>query len=172
MEGQLLTEKMLSGIRTAFENKNINSDNEYRPKFVFNDYRNGAKVLAALERELKYCEEFAISVAFITLSGIEPLLQILKVLEKRGVKGQILTTDYLNFSEPNALKKLHTLSNNEVRMFRVQGGNGFHTKGYIFRKSELYKIIVGSSNLTAKALTENKEWNTKILYPEHPHLII
>ena len=36
MEGQLLTEKMLSGIRTAFENKNINSDNEYRPKFVFN----------------------------------------------------------------------------------------------------------------------------------------
>ncbi|MDD6366924.1 MAG: DEAD/DEAH box helicase [Stecheria intestinalis] len=162
MNNDILAE-IQRGITTAFIDKNAESSESFQPQFISNDYREGKKVLSSIEGELLSCDQFFISVAFITLSGIEPLLQILKVLEKRGVKGQILTTDYLNFSEPNALKKLHTLSNIEVRMFRVQGGNGFHTKGYIFRKSELYKIIVGSSNLTAKALTENKEWNTKIL---------
>lgn len=162
MNNDILAE-IQRGITTAFIDKNAESSKSFQPQFISNDYREGKKVLSSIEGELLSCDQFFISVAFITLSGIEPLLQILKVLEKRGVKGQILTTDYLSFSEPNALKKLHTLSNIEVRMFRVQGGNGFHTKGYIFRKSELYKIIVGSSNLTAKALTENKEWNTKIL---------
>ena len=40
-----------------------------------------------------------ISVAFITSSGITPLLETLKYLEHKGVQERILTTDYLNFSE-------------------------------------------------------------------------
>ena len=40
---------------------------------------------------------------------------------------------------------------------------GFHTKGYIFRKEEIYRIIIGSSNLTMNAMTKNREWNTKIV---------
>lgn len=40
---------------------------------------------------------------------------------------------------------------------------GFHTKGYIFKTDEIYRIIVGSSNMTLSALTKNKEWNTKIV---------
>ena len=38
----------------------------------------------------------------------------------------------------------------------------FHTKGYIFKNKNHYKVIVGSSNLTQTALTKNKEWNLKI----------
>ena len=37
-----------------------------------------------------------------------------------------------------------------------------HSKGYLFRKAEHYNLIVGSSNLTASALSTNKEWNLKI----------
>ena len=48
-------------------------------------------------------------------------------------------------------------------MYRVGEGPGFHTKGYIFRKGELVNIIVGSSNMTAAALTKNAEWNTKVV---------
>ena len=55
------------------------------------------------------CDGFQISVAFITMNGITPLLQTLKELEKRNIKGEILTTNYLNFSEPKALKKLNEL---------------------------------------------------------------
>ena len=48
-------------------------------------------------------------------------------------------------------------------MYDVEAaGNGFHTKGYIFKKEEIYRIIIGSSNMTSAALTINKEWNTKL----------
>ena len=43
---------------------------------------------------------------------------------------------------------------------------GFHTKGYIFREDELYRIIIGSSNMTSSAITKNREWNTKIVSTE------
>lgn len=55
---------------------------------------------------MQNCDAFFISVAFITMSGITPLLQVFKELEQSGVPGRILTTDYLTFSEPRALKKL------------------------------------------------------------------
>ena len=42
----------------------------------------------------------------------------------------------------------------------------FHTKGYIFKKEEVYRIILGSSNMTNAALTSNIEWNTKIISTE------
>lgn len=43
---------------------------------------------------------------------------------------------------------------------------GFHTKGYIFRNEEIYRIIVGSSNMTMNALTKNREWNTRLVSTE------
>lgn len=113
------------------------------------------------------CDQFQISVAFITMGGITPLLQTLKELEKRQIPGQILTTNYLNFSEPRALKKLEELSNITLKMYDVdRADQGFHTKGYIFKKEEIYRIIIGSSNITSAALTKNKEWNTKIVSTE------
>jgi len=139
---------------------------EYRPQFVFNNYKDGKKVLANIEAELLCCDEFSISVAFITVGGITPLLQTFKELEKKGVKGRILTTDYLCFSEPRALKMLNELNNIEIRMYKSDV-DGFHTKGYIFKKDEIYRIIVGSSNMTQSALTKNKEWNTRIVSTEN-----
>lgn len=52
-------------------------------------------------------------------------------------------------------------------MYDVESAEeGFHTKGYIFKKEEIYRIIIGSSNMTKSALTTNKEWNTKIISTE------
>lgn len=48
-----------------------------------------------------------------------------------------------------------------------QTEEGFHTKGYIFKKEEMYRIIVGSSNMTLSALTVNREWNIRIVFTEH-----
>lgn len=44
---------------------------------------------------------------------------------------------------------------------------GFHTKGYIFKKDVIYRIIIGSSDITSAALTINKEWNRKLISTEH-----
>ena len=159
-----MLEELRKGFETAYIDGSVVSSESLRPQFVSNNYKEGKKVLSSIEDELLLCDEFKISVAFITLGGITPLLQALKELEQRGIPGQILTTNYLNFSEPAALEKLNSLSNITLKMYDAEGsGDGFHTKGYIFRKEEIYKIIIGSSNMTGGALKHNYEWNTKIV---------
>ena len=163
-------EKLLelrSGFETAYIDGAVASNLAYKPQFISNNYKQGKKVLSSIEDELLVCDQFQISVAFITMGGITPLLQTLRELEKRGVKGEILTTNYLNFSEPRALEKLNKLSNITLKMYDVEAsGDGFHTKGYIFRKDEIYRIIIGSSNMTKTALTSNREWNTRVVSTE------
>ena len=155
------------GFETAYIDGSVVSSSMYRPQFVSNNHKEGKKVLSSIEDELLTCDGFQISVAFITMSGITPLLQTLKELEKRSIYGEILTTNYLNFSEPRALKKLNELSNITIKMYDVEAADeGFHTKGYIFRKEEIYRIIIGSSNITSAALTSNREWNTKLISTE------
>lgn len=159
--------QLKQGLTTAFINQNTSSNLAYKPQFVSNNYREGRKVISSIEDELLSCEEFAISVAFITMGGITPLLQTLRELEQRGISGKILTTDYLMFSDPKALRILANFKNIQLKMFISENSKeGFHTKGYIFKKEEMYRIIVGSSNMTLSALTTNREWNTKIVSTE------
>lgn len=156
--------QLQQGLTTAFMNQAISSNLAYRPQFISNNYREGRKVFSSIENELLSCEEFSISVAFITMGGITPLLQTLRELECRGIPGRILTTDYLVFSDPKALRILANFKNIELKMFMTENAKeGFHTKGYIFKKKEIYRMIVGSSNMTLSALTKNREWNTKIV---------
>ena len=167
MEKNINLKQLKSGLNTAFINYTCDSNLAYRPEFISNDYQNGKKVLSSLEYELLHCDAFSISVAFIKMSGIEPLLQIFKQLENRGVPGRILTTDYLTFSEPEAFDKLNSLNNIKLKMYQTEGQrDGFHTKGYIFKDGKIYRIIVGSSNLTSSAITINQEWNTKLVSSE------
>lgn len=132
--------------------------------FVYNDYKNGKQVFTTIRDNLENCDEFLFSVAFITESGLVKIKQQLELLALRGVRGRIITTNYLFFTEPKALKSLIKLSNVEVRMYYSDNVTlkGFHTKGYLFRNKDTYRIIIGSSNLTQTALTENQEWNAEI----------
>ena len=160
----MVNKELLEAYTTALLDHSHASNPQYRPSFLFNDPKQNRKVLSTIEDELRTCDSFCFSVAFITKSGIAPLLGTFKELEERQIKGKILTTDYLSFSEPEALEKLNSLKNIEVRMYRTQDSNvGFHTKGYIFQHGNEYHMIIGSSNMTAKALTCNQEWNTKFI---------
>lgn len=155
------------GFETAYVDGNVASKMIYKPQFISNNHKEGKKVLSSVEDELLSCDRFQISVAFITMGGITPLLQTLKSLEKKGIPGEILTTNYLNFSEPRALEKLNELQNITLKMYDIERAKeGFHTKGYIFKKEEIYRIIIGSSNLTDTAMSSNREWNTKIVSTE------
>ena len=155
-----ITKEILQANEYGLVNNMINNTNSLlTPKLIINDYSKGNKVLSELIYELKHCEEFYISVAFITNSGLIPLLETLKSLSNKGIKGKIITTDYLNFSEPKSLRKLLEFPNIEVKLYDKEN---FHTKGYIFKYNDHYKVMVGSSNLTQNALTKNKEWNLKI----------
>lgn len=93
------TEEITKSMATAYIDSTINSNLAYRPEFVSNDYRQGKKVLVSIDRELNNCDEFCISVAFIKMSGITPLLMTLKELEHKRIPGnaevceQILVED-------------------------------------------------------------------------------
>jgi superfamily II DNA or RNA helicase len=159
--------RILDGARTALVDSSYGSDEGFCPRFVSNDFRHGRKVISTLESELARCSSFDLSVAFVTYSGIVALLQTLRELERAGVPGRILTTDYLAFSDPRALEKLDSFSNIELRMYVTSDAavqHGFHTKGYLFRYSDdTEKVLIGSSNLTASALAVNREWNLEFL---------
>ena len=132
------------GFTTAYLDRTYSSNLAYKPEFISNNYKEGRKVLSSIEDELLSCKEFFISVAFITMGGITPLLQTLKELEARGIPGKILTTDYQNFSEPRALRKLAELSNITLKMYRTdKAREGFHTKGYIFKNEEALSNYCG-----------------------------
>lgn len=122
-------EEIIKSSETGLVNSIIDSNLALVPKLIINDYTKGEKVLTEIINGLNKCKEFFISVAFITYSGLLPLLETLEKLNKNGIKGKILTTNYLNFSEPKALKKLLSFSNIQVKMYSKEN---FHTKGYIF----------------------------------------
>ena len=161
-------EDIINGARTAFINEEFSSSYDFRPKLLYNNRNN--KVINSIRDELKSCDEFIISSAFITYSGIVQLLEEFKQLEKNNIKGKILTTDYLYFTEPKALRKLQEFDNLEIKLYS-QEKEGFHTKGYIFKKDDIYRGIVGSSNLTMNALAVNKEWNVEFTSLEEGEML-
>jgi superfamily II DNA or RNA helicase len=143
----------------GYIDKSVLSYEQYLPDLLTNQTKPPKKVLTSLLRELENCTEFFISVAFVTASGVATIINKLKELEEKKVTGKILVSQYLNFTQPEALKRLAKFNNIELRIATT--GN-FHSKGYIFKLKGHYNLIVGSSNLTAQALTTNKEWNLKI----------
>ena len=153
--------ELRSGIEYGFLDSSIAAEEHYKPALLVNDYEQGEKVLTTISSELKTCDEFMFSVAFVTEGGVEVLLMELKDLQKRGIKGRIIASQYQNFTQPKALRKLLAFDNVELRI--VTDDKSMHTKGYIFRHGEEYTSIIGSSNLTQSALCENKEWNIKVI---------
>lgn len=155
---------LLPSLETGFIDKGIPSQQAYRPQLLVNDAAKQKKVLSSILSELESLQNpeqdaFYFSVAFITTSGVQSIKQALIDLDKRGIKGKILASQYLNFTHPEALKQLLQFEHIELKI-ATQGD--FHNKGYIFKKGQHYNVIIGSSNLTANALSNNKEWNLKV----------
>lgn len=159
---------LFQSIQTGFVDQNHNSKQEYRPQFLTNNNLTGKKVLSSIDRELRNCDEFWFSVAFITTSGLATIINRLKELEERNIRGKILASQYLNFTQPEALRRIKQFKNIELR-FAISGS--FHAKGYLFHKGNIYSLIIGSSNLTATALCSNQEWNLKFSATENSELI-
>ena len=157
-----------NAVSTGLFDQSVRSDDTLRPRLLYNDIHKGNNILVELEQNLLDCDSFWFSVAFITKSGLVVLKETLRELDKNNIKGHILTTDYLSFSEPDAFRELLRFSNLKVRVYTREN---FHTKGYMFTKDGLRTFIVGSSNLTQGALKANKEWNLKITSLEQGKLI-
>lgn len=113
----LNSEQLLQSLQTGFVSKTYHSVNELAPTLLVNDYHKEKKILSSLIEELTTCETFDFSVAFINNEGLAAIKQTLDEIAQyseahpdKAIKGRILTTNYLNFTQPSALQELMILS--------------------------------------------------------------
>jgi superfamily II DNA or RNA helicase/HKD family nuclease len=159
-----------AGLRTGFIDRANRSEGDFRPHLVLNDPPNG-NVLSTIVKELDRCSSFEFSVAFMTTGGVAMLFQALCDAQARGVQGKILTTDYLVFTDPQAIKEIYEkFPNIEIRVYT---GKPFHAKGYLFthENGSYTTMIIGSSNLTPPALATSREWNVRLVSLEEGELL-
>ena len=134
--------------------------------------------LPHLSQAMARATEIDIAVAFIKTTGIRLLMpDLLAALLPPGESGgpvrrvRVLTSDYLDVTDPEALRLLLLLQDQggEVRVYVTQG-TSFHLKAYVFAKSSANELIegtafVGSSNISRQALQDGLEWNYRVAYP-------
>jgi superfamily II DNA or RNA helicase len=155
----LIYEDFFDSLKNGYFDNSIQSKGDYIPQLLVNSKKDGIKFLTTIEKELLNCNEFWISVAFVTTSGVAAIFNTLLELKERNIKGKLLVSSYLLFTQPEALRKLLRFDNIELK---IATNDNFHSKGYLFYNGFVYDLIIGSSNLTGSALCSNKEWNLKI----------
>lgn len=113
-----------------------------------------------MKYSIKQANAIDIIVSFLMESGVKLILKDLKKAIERGAKIRILTGNYLNITEPQALYLLrsHFGSQIDLRFYNV-ANKSFHPKAYIFHHEEDSEIYIGSSNISRGALTSSIEWN-------------
>ena len=121
-------------------------------------------LLPHLLLEIDRAQSADIAVAFVLRSGVDRLFDPLQDLLHREGRIRLLTGDYLDVTDPQALRMLTDLEGDlELRVFEA-GTTGFHPKSFIFRSRRGQgTAFVGSSNLTKTALETGVEWNYRVI---------
>ena len=110
-----------------------------------------------LKKSIENAQSIDIIVSFLMKSGVKLILNELDSAIKKGVKIRILTGNYLNITQPDALYLLFE-KGIDLR-FYDNPRHSFHPKAYIFHCENDSEIYIGSSNLSRGALTNSIEWN-------------
>ncbi|MBV5818772.1 DUF3427 domain-containing protein [Pseudomonas aeruginosa] len=121
--------------------------------------------------------EIDMAVAFIKSTGLRLLLPDLLARLKPSegaapnVRVRIVTSDYLDVTDPEALRSLMLLQEEgaQVRVYE-SAGSSFHMKAYLFAAQSTEgqlrgQAFIGSSNISRQALRDGLEWNYRIDYP-------
>jgi len=128
---------------------------------------NRAPLLPSLLEAIYRADEIEFAVAFIKSSGLDLVFQaLMDAVELRKVQLTLLTSDYLDVTDPQALRQLMLLAERgaDIRVFQTGSTTSFHLKAYIVIRREGEQILegrafIGSSNISRTALTEGIEWN-------------
>ena len=116
-----------------------------------------------------------LAVSFVKTSGLRLLWPDLQAMAEAGGmhRVRVLTSDYLDITDPEALRLLLLLqeSGAEVRVFATQNQDSFHLKAYVFARVEGGQLVagtafIGSSNISSKALRDGLEWNYRVVFPQ------
>lgn len=144
-----------NAIQHSFIDQTVSATDAFKARLLTNqDY--SSQLLPSIIDQLKSSSSFDIAAAFVTKGGLSLIKTVLSDLAKKNIHGRLLTSNYLDFNDPEAYRELLKFPNLKVR---ISSKKGFHAKGYFFHHHNYSTAIIGSSNLTANALKENYEWN-------------
>ena len=118
-----------------------------------------------IKNSINNANRIDIIVSFLMESGIKLIIEDLK---KSNTKIRILTTDYLNITQPQALYLLKSKLKDNLDLRFYSQSKSFHPKAYIFHSEKDSEIYIGSSNLSKGALTTSIEWNYHFTKSEKP----
>ena len=135
--------------------------------------------LPHLSHALAQANEIEIAVAFVKVTGLRLLMpDLLAALDRNEgsedprCRLRILTSDYLDVTDPEALRLLSLLQERgaETKIFSTVNGGSFHLKAYIFASvskdsPQSGTAFIGSSNISGQALREGLEWNYRVSFP-------
>lgn len=117
-------------------------------------------LLPHLVRHIDDANSVDIAVAFIMDSGARLLIPHLRDLLARGGRLRLITGDYLDVTDPLALRQVLDLEGEVERFVFDAGTQSFHLKSWIFHHADGEGLaIVGSSNISETALVRGIEWN-------------
>ncbi|QKX50032.1 DEAD/DEAH box helicase family protein [Planococcus glaciei] len=118
-----------------------------------------SQLVSHIEKLSKEAVEIHWITAFAMKSGVKKIIPFLQQAVERKVSIKLLVGDYLFVTQPDALELLlQEVPSAEIRIWK-SGGTSFHPKSYLFRGTQTSHLVVGSSNLSASALTSGVEWN-------------
>ena len=124
-----------------------------------------------VNRELASADRVDLLCAFIKWQGLRVLEKGLTDLRRRGGRLRVITTTYLGATDQRALDRLVDLGA-EVKISYETRTTRLHAKAWLFhRGTGLSTGYVGSSNLSAPALTDGLEWNVRLSNVEQSHLL-
>jgi superfamily II DNA or RNA helicase/HKD family nuclease len=134
--------------------------------------------LPHLSTAINQASEVDLAVAFVKTTGLRLLLPDLHSAikgdpqsKRQPARVRILTSDYLDVTDPEALRLLMLLQAQgaQVKVYE-SAGSSFHLKAYLFARLDgidglTGTAFIGSSNISRQALQTGLEWNYRIDYP-------
>jgi len=124
-----------------------------------------------VNRELASADRVDLLCAFIKWQGLRILEKGLVDLRDRGGELRVITTTYIGATDQRAIDRLVELGA-RVKVSYETRTTRLHAKAWLFhRSSGLSTGYVGSSNLSAPALTDGLEWNVRLSNVEQSHLL-
>lgn len=122
-------------------------------------------LLPHLQHEIDRAHHVDLAVAFAFQSGVAQLFPWFEDLLQRGGHLRLIVSDYLDASDPKALRRLLDLREiappEQLGLWVIEtAGTSFHPKAWAFHgHDDTGSVVVGSSNLSQTALTLGTEWN-------------
>ena len=142
----------------------------------------GGSLYLALAPLLARATQVDVLAAFVQDSGLALIEPAVQEALARGARLRILTGDYLNITQVDALRRLadwaaaiaaergtdeealRVAGDLEVRVIETEqlGGRAFHPKAWHLAGPDFGVAFVGSSNLSRSALSDGVEWNIRV----------